>query len=717
MTIKATGTCSRILTPKQVGPICWFMAAFVAMFYSQRSRKKILNASKNWYIHKKLFTLFKQLLDDKYLKVASRESEDYEKFSDDTFGEVLSLLNKEDSKAFPYNPKTVSGGFNPEFYIGKLYKLLGVDYKMFDYNVSDNHLFYHFSNEELSSIEYRIEKRKVNIYLYDNKIFKYEDKHMAAPPILMVLVRDDKETTDFNKAQFPHTLIPDGDTKTNLTSLKEKIYYHGIEYNLDSVILANWNKKKIGHAIAGISCKKKKYIYNGWTRTSMDPLMIDKAITRNIPCELMPYDWNIKKHGDFCLNSKKCIPDILKTKKEAKKVDLCFNFSKGKRVLVYVRKDPMRETSIEKDDDYDNIVRGFAKTKSYHSSPKKTPKKKASKTSPKKCPDGKVLNPATGRCILIKNAAKAGIATKPDKDVKDNDVIKKPKTSKTSPKKCPDGKVLNPATGRCILIKNAAKAAKAGITTKPDKDVKDKDVIKKPKTSKTSPKKCPDGKVLNPATGRCILIKNAEKAAKAAKAGITTKPVKDVKDVKKPKASPKKPSVPSVEMSIFSYVSKTYVNEIIFIKLGNKVYIEIEITDNDSLTSEDRMMEILMPFDELMKNKYLKKYYELSLMAIGKPNIDPKYTDPEYYKNDDHHIYYHLIDTIFIVENDDKTMVAKKGNSYRHFNLDKLRKKRVADAGSIAAFNTNYYDRFGIDDTTFANVLANYTALVNKIEY
>ena len=659
MTIKATGTCSRILTPKQVGPICWFMAAFVAMFYSQRSRRKLLNASKNWYIGNKLFALLKQLLDDKYLKVESRESKDYEKFRDDTFGEVLSLLNKENSKAFPYNPKTVSGGFNPEFYIGKLYKLLGIDYKMFDYNVSDNHLFYHFSNEELNSIEYRIEKRRVNIYLYDNKIFKYEDKYMAAPPILMVLVRDDKVTTDFNKAQFPHTLIPDGDTKTNLTSLKEKIYYHGIEYNLDSVILANWNKKKIGHAIAGISCKKKKYIYNGWTRTSMDPAMIDKAITRNIPCELMPYDWNIKKHGDFCLNSKKCIPDILKTKKEARKVDLCFNFSKGKRVLVYVRKDPMRETSIEKDDDYDNIVRGFAKTKSYHSSPKKTPKKKASKTSPKKCPDGKVLNPATGRCILIKNAAKAGITTKPVKDVKD--VIKKPKTS---PKKCPDGKVLNPATGRCILIKNAAKAAKAGITTKPDKDVKD--VIKKPKASKTSPKK---------------------------------------------------PSVPSVEMSIFSYVSKTYVNEIIFIKLGNKVYIEIEITDNDSLTSEDRMMEILMPFDELMKNKYLKKYYELSLMAIGKPNIDPKYTDPEYYKNDDHHIYYHLIDTIFIVENDDKTMVAKKGNRYHHFNLDKLRKKRVADAGSIAAFNTNYYDRFGIDDTTFANVLTNYTALVNKIEY
>ena len=54
--------------------------------------------------------------------------------------------------------------------------------------------------------------------------------------------------------------------------------------------------------------------------------------------------------------------------------------------------------------------------------------------SPKKCPEGKVLNPKTGRCILIKNAMKAD-ATK-------------------SPKKCPEGKVLNPKTGRCILIRN-----------------------------------------------------------------------------------------------------------------------------------------------------------------------------------------------------------------------------------------------------------------------
>jgi hypothetical protein len=67
------GICSRILTPKQVGPICWFMAAFVAMFYSQRSRKILLEASKGWDKDKnnKLIQSLKHVLDDKYLKTAN----------------------------------------------------------------------------------------------------------------------------------------------------------------------------------------------------------------------------------------------------------------------------------------------------------------------------------------------------------------------------------------------------------------------------------------------------------------------------------------------------------------------------------------------------------------------------------------------------------------------------------------------------------------------
>jgi hypothetical protein len=296
--------------------------------------------------------------------------------------------------------------------------------------------------------------------------------------------------------------VKEGVTKDSLKSMSEQIFYNGKEYNLDAVILANWNiNKKSGHAIAGITCKKGKYVYNGWTRTSMDPVMA-KNITRNIPCELMKYDWNIVKNNDFCLNTKKCIPELLKRKLKVK--DLCFNFSKGGRQLVYVCKDANKETSIDSATKSANaskspkvpIKEPNKSHKKVPKSPKKIPKVPKSPKTPKKCPEGKVLNPKTNRCILIKNAKAA--ANKPLKSPKvcPEGKVLNPKTGRCilirnikdpankSPKKCPEGKVLNPKTGRCILIRN----------------------IKDP--ANKSPKKCPEGKVLNPKTGRCILIRN-----------------------------------------------------------------------------------------------------------------------------------------------------------------------------------------------------------------
>jgi len=355
------GICSRILTPKQVGPICWFMATFVAMFYSQRSRKILLNASKTWNTKNELFTLLKHVLDDQYLKTSS---EDYEKFRDDTFGEILSLLYKENSKAFPYNPKTVDSGFTPINYIGKLYKLLNVDYKIYEYSrgIFDSNLYYSFMNEEFDNIRYRIVNGSIQKSYTPNKEVKYsdiEDKYkkeeVNPPQVLIINVSNNFTwTNNFYFTKFPHTIINEGDTKENLTSMRDKIKYQGSEYNLDSVILENFNiRKNHWHTIAGITCKRDKFLYNGWTRESMDPVMANKELTRNIPCELMKFDWNIRR-GDnsFCLNTKKCIPEILKFFNDDK---LCFNFGFGDRILIYVRKKnatvDTSDTSIEKEDD------------------------------------------------------------------------------------------------------------------------------------------------------------------------------------------------------------------------------------------------------------------------------------------------------------------------------------------------------------------------------
>jgi hypothetical protein len=150
----------------------------------------------------------------------------------------------------------------------------------------------------------------------------------------------------------------------------------------------------------------------------MDPSMINQLITRKIPCELMKYDWNIKNDGDFCLNTAKCIPEALQH--QLKNTDICFNFSKGGRLLIYVRKDANYNTSADSYNSYNN----------YTNIPM-SPIKQTTKSS---IPEVSLLNTrAGGRRILTKNSK---VATN-----------KPPKT----PKKCPEGKVLNPKTGRYIL--------------------------------------------------------------------------------------------------------------------------------------------------------------------------------------------------------------------------------------------------------------------------
>ena len=113
------------------------------------------------------------------------------------------------------------------------------------------------------------------------------------------------------------------------------------------------------------------------------------------------------------------------------------------------------------------------------------------------CPEGKVLNPITGRCINIKvvKTVKPVKAVKPVKSDKEDKPVKSGKVAKVAKvdKVCPEGKVLNPITGRCINKKEV----------KPIKDVKPIKPIKDVKQLKPD-KVCPDGKVLNPITGRCI---------------------------------------------------------------------------------------------------------------------------------------------------------------------------------------------------------------------
>jgi len=74
--------------------------------------------------------------------------------------------------------------------------------------------------------------------------------------------------------------------------------------------MSNYNlKSKLGHVIAGITCKNDRYVYNGWIRTTMDKNIANEDLFRysTMPCELMKFNWDVNNNKQkYCLNHIKC---------------------------------------------------------------------------------------------------------------------------------------------------------------------------------------------------------------------------------------------------------------------------------------------------------------------------------------------------------------------------------------------------------------------------
>ena len=133
----------------------------------------------------------------------------------------------------------------------------------------------------------------------------------------------------------------------------------------------------------------------------------------------------------------------------------------------------------------------------------------------KDCPDDKILNPKTKRCV-----SKTGALGKQLQ--KENKPSSAAKSSKPK-NECPDDKILNPKTKRCV--------SKTGALGKQllQKENKPSSAAKSPKPKN----ECPDDKILNPKTKRCVsktgaLGKQLQKKDKSPKS-----PKEDDNDLKK----------------------------------------------------------------------------------------------------------------------------------------------------------------------------------------
>ena len=342
--------CTSVITIPQISGTCWFNALIMMIFYSQNSRKLLLHYKPFKNKTDKLSKTLKSILYKNY-KLDKKTIDFFTKNNIDSILSNFDLDIQLKKFIFKY------GYFIP-YFLNIFFKAIEIEYLTIDFfntysysNFGNLIKNYYFSITETISIyeDYynnHLYETFLNDYNLRQEYKKYiKNKIENYVPLYLVINLWDSYTILNN--YFGNNLIEvlnDFNILNNyykfsiigIYELLNEITFNGRTYILDSISLGNYNDQdiKLAHAIAGITCKNNKFVYNGWIRNTNDPAM-KTGINRTLPCELMPYDWDINKDNDFCINKNAC--DL----KGAinKYSDLCFSFYKGNRTLIYILKD------------------------------------------------------------------------------------------------------------------------------------------------------------------------------------------------------------------------------------------------------------------------------------------------------------------------------------------------------------------------------------------
>lgn len=157
-----------------------------------------------------------------------------------------------------------------------------------------------------------------------------------------------------------------------------------------------------------------------------------------------------------------------------------------------------------------------------------------------------------------------------------------------------------------------------------------------------------------------------------------------------------------------------YLKYFLFIKYSNLVYIDIKSVGS-----------IIIPFEELMKHKYLKMYYEISIMLIDNKHqiIEKKSEDDRYEARYNKSIYKEerdwFIDSAYFIEDfSTKIKRVETGKYYHYYDIDPndLRNMDVSSATEIARFFEVLKIRYGYErGMIFKKLFEDYTNLL--LEY
>ena len=465
-------TCKKVFTIPQVsdGGTCWFNALLSALFYSDGTSayfKKIIPSLRKKTKSKKRLEVY-DLLEE---ILSARDIKDIREFSKFYIAleprNLLKILHEKDKKHFYFNPEKTRG-HSSENYMLTLFQFLGIMDKVLFVSINANgKYFFSIANNYSYSVFWDRQKKQYKLVGYPKRnkpILKVFDEDFKTSDVDLVVMSTDP-AFPWSPQQLPIEF--EGD----------KMDLFGVKFKADSMLLTNFNHKQCAtaHKVAGITCKNKRYLYNGWA-LNYDVFNVIQFKS----CNLFDFDWlQDKRH--FCMDKSKCL--VSKVQKTPGK-KMCFNIDRMK-TFIYVRERSVKKSPVPK------------KPKQAPKKPKAIPKK--SKQSPKKKPKE---SPDIKLADLLKKPKPSPKKPKPSpKKVNESpnlkliDLLKKPKPSPKKVNESPNLKLID-------LLKKAKPSPKK---LKPSPDIKLADLLKKSKPKQTVRKpRCPNGSIRNKKTGKCV---------------------------------------------------------------------------------------------------------------------------------------------------------------------------------------------------------------------
>lgn len=328
------GDCSKVYTSPQEGAICWFAAVFTSMFYSQFIRPVMKIHATN---------ILRNPGHDTTNQVTKKHNADIA-------GAILEILKgyetgKVSRRVVDYmKPHQFLKGLRaarPQYFTSMVNQSEEAHYGPYQHALlaflAVPHLSIGIVNGQIKYSGFNVDL-PLDYHLWPNAMKTQVSKGIYVDterPKVIILHKDSGE--DYLQSlwsqQRPAIHRLDGYTPSAIAPV---IYYNGAKYVLDSTIIGSELRTpscSVAHAIAGVTCRNERYVYNGWTVKSRDPAMAgSSSVIQDLPCALGKYDW--QKNKAFCINASACRFQNARPNQIGK--ELCFN-AVARSSTVYVR--------------------------------------------------------------------------------------------------------------------------------------------------------------------------------------------------------------------------------------------------------------------------------------------------------------------------------------------------------------------------------------------